>query len=63
MPRIVTDELRENALFYHRTPPAGKLAITATKPMANQRDLAWPTRPASRQPAWKSSTRPGRGRT
>ena len=28
------------ALEYHRKPKAGKLAIVATKPMANQRDLA-----------------------
>ncbi len=36
----MSDELRESALRYHRTLPAGKLAITATKPLANQRDLA-----------------------
>jgi len=29
-----------DALNYHRTTPAGKLAIVATKPMATQRDLA-----------------------
>jgi malate dehydrogenase (oxaloacetate-decarboxylating)(NADP+) len=40
MPRIVTDELRENALFYHRNPKPGKLEIKATKPLSNQRDLA-----------------------
>ncbi len=34
------DEIRENALEYHRSPPAGKLAIHATKPLANQNDLA-----------------------
>ncbi len=39
MPRIVTDELRENALFYHRYPKPGKLEIKATKPLSNQRDL------------------------
>ena len=36
----MTKDLRESALEYHRTPPAGKLAIVATKPMATQRDLA-----------------------
>ena len=36
----MTKDLREAALEYHRTPPAGKLAIVATKPMATQRDLA-----------------------
>ncbi|WP_445681361.1 NADP-dependent malic enzyme [Radicibacter daui] len=34
------DKLRENALQYHRNNPPGKLAIVATKPMENQRDLA-----------------------
>ncbi|HEY0525080.1 MAG TPA: NADP-dependent malic enzyme [Stellaceae bacterium] len=33
-------ELRESALEYHRFPTPGKIAITATKPLANQRDLA-----------------------
>ncbi len=40
MPRIVTDDLKESALRYHRAAPAGKLEITATKPLSNQRDLA-----------------------
>ncbi len=34
------DELRKNALEYHRYPRPGKLEIKATKPLANQRDLA-----------------------
>jgi malate dehydrogenase (oxaloacetate-decarboxylating)(NADP+) len=36
----MVDSLREAALAYHRTPKPGKLEITATKPLANQRDLA-----------------------
>ncbi|MDR2326715.1 MAG: NADP-dependent malic enzyme [Acidovorax sp.] len=32
--------LRQAALEYHEFPKPGKLTITATKPMANQRDLA-----------------------
>ncbi len=36
----MTDDLREAALRYHRAAPAGKLEIQATKPLANQRDLA-----------------------
>ena len=28
------------ALDYHRAPPPGKLSVTATKPLENQRDLA-----------------------
>jgi malate dehydrogenase (oxaloacetate-decarboxylating)(NADP+) len=31
---------RSNALYYHRLPTPGKLAIQATKPLANQHDLA-----------------------
>src|SRR6202521_3778489 len=34
------DKLRESALEYHRLPTPGKIAIVATKPLANQRDLA-----------------------
>ena len=34
------EELRERALEYHRSDPPGKIAIHATKPLANQRDLA-----------------------
>ncbi|GAB4224403.1 MAG: NADP-dependent malic enzyme [Kiloniellaceae bacterium] len=33
-------DLREAALAYHRMPKPGKLEISATKPLANQRDLA-----------------------
>mgnify|MGYP001232794512 FL=1 len=36
----MADDLVKDALDYHRRPPAGKLEIAATKPMANQRDLA-----------------------
>src|SRR5437763_1612670 len=36
----MSDKLRESALEYHRLPTPGKLAIVATKPLANQRDLA-----------------------
>ena len=32
--------LRQAALEYHEFPKPGKVAITATKPMANQHDLA-----------------------
>ncbi|MDJ0685422.1 MAG: NADP-dependent malic enzyme [Alphaproteobacteria bacterium] len=33
-------DLDDHALFYHRMKPPGKLAIVATKPLANQRDLS-----------------------
>ncbi|MGH6943677.1 MAG: NADP-dependent malic enzyme, partial [Geminicoccaceae bacterium] len=36
----MSDPLRESALDYHRAKPAGKFAMVATKPLANQRDLA-----------------------
>ena len=38
--RPSTGDLDEQALFYHRYPRHGKLAIQATKPLGNQRDLA-----------------------
>jgi malate dehydrogenase (oxaloacetate-decarboxylating)(NADP+) len=37
---MADDTLREAALVYHRLPKPGKLEVTATKPLANQRDLA-----------------------
>ncbi|HUN46053.1 MAG TPA: NADP-dependent malic enzyme [Stellaceae bacterium] len=36
----MTEDLRESALEYHRLPTPGKIGIVATKPLANQRDLA-----------------------
>jgi malate dehydrogenase (oxaloacetate-decarboxylating)(NADP+) len=36
----MSDELRDAALHYHRFPTPGKISVTATKPLANQRDLA-----------------------
>ena len=35
-----SDSLKQAALNYHRMPTPGKLAIVATKPLGNQRDLA-----------------------
>ena len=35
-----SNELEEGALFYHMNPKPGKLEISATKPLGNQRDLA-----------------------
>ena len=37
---MADDSLKAGALEYHRKPKPGKLAIMATKPLANQRDLA-----------------------
>ena len=36
----MSDSLEESSLSYHRTPPAGKLEISPTKPLANQVDLS-----------------------
>ncbi len=36
----LSSDLKSSALAYHRAPRAGKLEIQATKPLANQRDLA-----------------------
>ncbi|MBX9634596.1 MAG: NADP-dependent malic enzyme [Magnetospirillum sp.] len=36
----MSDELRDAALEYHRLPVPGKISVNATKPLANQRDLA-----------------------
>ena len=36
----LSDELKSGALVYHSQPRPGKLEITATKPLVNQRDLA-----------------------
>src|SRR5215470_71486 len=37
---LMANDLQESALEYHRLPVPGKIAIAATKPLANQRDLA-----------------------
>ena len=36
----ISSDLKTGALVYHREPKPGKLEIQATKPLANQRDLA-----------------------
>jgi malate dehydrogenase (oxaloacetate-decarboxylating)(NADP+) len=36
----LSEELKSGALIYHSQPTPGKLEITATKPLVNQRDLA-----------------------
>ncbi|MFT5115965.1 MAG: malate dehydrogenase (oxaloacetate-decarboxylating)(NADP+), partial [Parasphingorhabdus sp.] len=34
------EDLERDSLAYHELDPPGKLAVVATKPLANQRDLA-----------------------
>src|SRR5215475_13174397 len=36
----MTDDFHDAALDYHRLPKPGKIEVTATKPLATQRDLA-----------------------
>lgn len=36
----MSDNLRDSALDYHRLPTPGKIAVTPTRPLANQRDPA-----------------------
>jgi len=40
LPREAEAALREAALDYHRLPVRGKVAVSPTKPLANQRDLS-----------------------
>src|SRR5213080_5025433 len=40
MAATISDDLRADALVYHRMPKPGKLEIQPTKPLGNQRDLA-----------------------
>lgn len=44
------DDLRSAALHYHRSPKAGKIRVTATKPLSNQRDLALAYSPGVAEP-------------
>lgn len=46
----MSNELRDAALHYHRSPKAGKLRIQATKPLSNQRDLALAYSPGVAEP-------------
>jgi len=40
MSNEASDDLKSGALYYHRYPQPGKIEITPTKPLGNQRDLA-----------------------
>jgi malate dehydrogenase (oxaloacetate-decarboxylating)(NADP+) len=54
----MSDPFEESALRYHREPPAGKLAITPTKPLANQFDLAQAYSPGVAFPCLRISENP-----
>lgn len=56
--------LRKAALEYHEFPTPGKISVTPTKPLSNQRDLALAYSLAWPQPAKRSSkTSPTRSAT
>ena len=46
----MTEESEKSALDYHRFPKPGKIEIAATKPLANQRDLALAYSPGVAEP-------------
>jgi malate dehydrogenase (oxaloacetate-decarboxylating)(NADP+) len=46
----MTDETEKSALDYHRFPKPGKIEISPTKPLANQRDLALAYSPGVAEP-------------
>ena len=49
----MTDPLERSSLHYHRVAPAGKLAVSATKPLANQLDLSQAYSPGVAYPCMK----------
>src|SRR5690349_19967903 len=56
------DSLREAALRYHRLPQPGKLALAATKPLANACDLALAYSPGVAAPCEAIHADPGEAR-
>ena len=52
--KALDEELKAAALDYHRRPVPGKIAVTPTKGLTNQRDLALAYSPALRRPARRS---------
>jgi malate dehydrogenase (oxaloacetate-decarboxylating)(NADP+) len=56
--RSLTDQ---EALDFHRYPTPGKIAVTATKPMATQRDLGLAYSPGVAEPCLHIAARPVAG--
>jgi len=54
----MSDSLEEGALIYHSAKPAGKLAVTATKPLANQVDLSQAYSPGVAYPCLRIDKNP-----
>ena len=48
------DQLRAAALYYHRQPKPGKIAVTPTKQLTNQYDLSMAYSPGLQPPARRS---------
>ena len=55
-----SNELEEGALFYHMNPKPGKMEISATKPLGNQRDLALAYSPGVAAPCLHIEAEPER---
>src|SRR6201997_464223 len=58
-----SEELHSAALAYHRLPKPGKLEIHATKPLANQRDLALAYSPGVAAACTEIAQNPGEAAT
>ncbi len=57
-----SDDLKQSALEYHRKPVPGKIEITATKPLATQRDLALAYTPGVAMVCEEIAANPGEAR-
>ena len=56
----VSNDLRSDALFYHRNPRPGKLEVVPTKPLGTQRDLALAYSPGVAIPCLEIEADPGK---
>ena len=54
----MSDNLKDAALHYHRSPKPGKIRIQATKPLSNQRDLALAYSPGVAEPCLEIEQNP-----
>jgi len=54
----MSDNLKDSALHYHRSPQPGKIRIQATKPLSNQRDLALAYSPGVAEPCLEIEKNP-----
>jgi malate dehydrogenase (oxaloacetate-decarboxylating)(NADP+) len=54
----MAEDVRDSALEYHRLPVPGKIGVVATKPLANQRDLALAYSPGVAEASLAIAARP-----